>query len=63
MHCIDPANTARAFAMVGQSDTSLFAALAEAAEQPMADSDARNFANAAWAFAAKQFNKPQPDSA
>ena len=45
------ANTAWAFAKVGQNDASQFAALATAAEQHMGDFNEQNLANTAWAFA------------
>ena len=41
------ANAAWAFATADQSDASLFAALATAAEQRMGDFNSRNLANAA----------------
>ena len=45
------ANTAWAFATVGQSDTPLFRALASAAEPRTSNSSAQDLANIAWAFA------------
>ena len=44
-------NTSWAFAMAGQNDASLFAALATAAQRRMGDSNLQNLANTAWAFA------------
>ena len=45
------ANAAWAFAKADQSDASLFAALAAAAEQRMGNFNSQELANAAWAFA------------
>ena len=45
------ADTAWAFATVGQTDALLFAALAKAAEQRMGHFNPQNLANTAWAFA------------
>ena len=45
------ANTAWAFATLGQSDAPLFAALARAAERRMGDLKPQELANTAWAFA------------
>ena len=45
------ANEAWAFAKAGQSDVSLLAALATAAEWLIGDFNSQNLANAAWAFA------------
>ena len=45
------ANTAWAFATVGQEDEQLFKALAEMAEQRLDDFNAQGLTNAAWAFA------------
>jgi len=45
------ANTAWAFATVGQSDAQLLAVLARAAEQSMYKFNAQDLANTAWAFA------------
>ena len=44
------ANTAWAFATASQSDASLFAALATAAEQRMGDFNPQALTNTAWAF-------------
>ena len=45
------ANTAWAFATVGQSDVQLFMALAKEAEQRVGDFNVQDLANTAWAFA------------
>ena len=45
------ANTAWAFATLGQSDVQLFTALAREAERHLGDFDPQNLANSAWAFA------------
>ena len=45
------ANTAWAFATVGQWDEQLFMTLARASDQRVTDFDAQNLANTAWAFA------------
>ena len=45
------ANTAWAFATVGQLDALLFKALAREAEQRISDFSPQNLANTAWAFA------------
>ena len=45
------ANTAWAFATVGQKDDQLFKALARMAEQRLHEFNAQNLANTAWAFA------------
>ena len=45
------ANTAWAFATVGQSDAQLFKALAREAERRVGDFNLQNLANTAWAFA------------
>ena len=47
----DLTNTAWSFVTVGQTDASLFAALATAAERRMSDFQLQNLANIAWAFA------------
>ena len=47
----DLTNAVWAFAMVGQWDALLFAALAKLAEQPVGDFSAQSVANIAWAFA------------
>ena len=45
------ANTAWAFATVGQSDAQLFKALAREAERRMGDFKPQSISNTAWAFA------------
>ena len=45
------ANTAWAFAKLGQLDAQLFTALAREAERRVGDFNAQNLANMAWAFA------------
>ena len=45
------ANTAWAFAKVGQFDKKLFVALGKAAEQYLGEFNAQELANTAWAFA------------
>ena len=45
------ANTAWAFAKVGQEDEQLFKALARMAERRLDQFNGQNFANTAWAFA------------
>ena len=45
------ANTAWAFATVGQSDAQLFTALAREAERRVVDFNPQELANTAWAFA------------
>ena len=45
------ANTAWAFATVGEPDVQLFAALARAAELRLGDFKVQDLANTAWAFA------------
>ena len=47
----DLANSACAFATAGQSDASLFALLATAAEQRMGNFNSQDLADTAWAFA------------
>ena len=46
------ANTAWAFATLGQADARLFAALAQEAERRVGDFNPQELANIAWAFAA-----------
>ena len=45
------ANTAWAFATLGQLDAQLFTALARAVERRVGNFNTQNLANAAWAFA------------
>ena len=45
------ANTAWAFATLGQADLQLFMTLAREAEQRVSDFNPQDLANAAWAFA------------
>ena len=55
----DLANTAWAFATVGNADAPLFTALAREGQRRAGDFNPQNLANTAWAFATSK--EPAPD--